>query len=235
MGYFAEEDYYVASGAIAGAGRLSRATPAVSPDGSFRTARFERRPSNVVRGDRQWTLDKNPFVGSRELSGLKIVLALLNNWDNKPDNTVVETVTTDAGSEERYLFSDWGASFGRMAGPPSWSPAPTRWQVQDYKQQPLTRGVAGGILKLHYEGQVPIDGVPLEHAQWFATLAGQLRAEQARAAFGAAGASASDAEGFAARLMEKIDELRSAVQSSAIASHGDSAYSSDRRSTRSGR
>ena len=101
-----------------------------------------------------------------------------------------------------------------MAGPP-WKPAPTRWQLQHFKEQPLTRGVEGELVKIYFAGQVPIENIPVEHARWFAALAGQLRVEQVRRAFEAAGAAATDAEGFAARVIEKIEELRTALGTTA--------------------
>jgi hypothetical protein len=216
LGYFAEEDYFIAAGTIDGVRDLDRARDAIARDGTFRVARFERREPDTVRSDRTWSLDDNPFVDTKELSGLKILLALVNNWDNKPDNTAIDRVPAAGGFEDRYLFSDWGASFGRMSGPPDWSPAPTRWRLEHYQQQPLTRGVADNRVKLHFIGQVPMDAVPRDHAAWFVELAGQLSIEQVRAAFEAAGASPRDATAFAQRVLDKIAELRSAVQSSAF-------------------
>jgi hypothetical protein len=64
---------------------------------------------------------------------------------------------------------------------------------------------------LNFKGQVPLGPIPIEHAKWFAELAGQLRPEQVRMAFETAGASAQQADAFARRVIEKIDELRSAV------------------------
>jgi hypothetical protein len=220
LGYVAEEHYFVPEGRIEGVKDLKRAKGSIADDGSFRIARFERREPSTSRppvAERRWSFDDNPFAGSRELSGLKILLALLNNWDNKPANTSIESVTAPDGSTElRYLFSDWGASFGRMAGPPSWTPSPTRWRVEDYKAQPLTTGVDGTNVKLFFLGQVPMDTVPIEHARWFVELASQLKGEQLRAAFEAAGAPAADADAFAAVFLSKVDQLRAVVSPSQL-------------------
>ncbi len=58
--------------------------------------------------------------------------------------------------------------------------------------------------------------IPIEHAKWFAELAGQLRLEQVRVAFETAAALPQEAEAFVRRVIEKIDELRNAVQSTAF-------------------
>lgn len=216
FGYLVEEDYLVPEGKIESVRNLERADNSIRPDGTFTTARFERRDPNMQRERRRWTLDANPFVGTKELSGFKIVLALVNNWDNKRENLSIIRVTTSDGTlEDWFLVTDGGASFGRMSGPPEWSPAPTRWDVSHYRAQPLVKGAKGETVQLNYVGQVPMDAVPIDHARWFAALASQLRVEQARAAFEAAGATPTEADGFATHLVAKIGELAAAVQSSA--------------------
>jgi hypothetical protein len=216
LGFFAEEDYFIPEGRIeAIVVDLLRANASIGVDGSFRIARFERRPENVQRQPRPWTFDNNPFVGSQELSGLKILLALVNNWDDKPDNVAIDRVThSDGTTQDRYLVTDWGASFGRMSGPPSWSPAPTRWRVDHYRNQPMVARTREDAIELYYIGQVSLGIIPIEHARWFADLAARLTLEQARAAFETAGATPEAAQAFAARLIEKIGELKSAIQSS---------------------
>jgi hypothetical protein len=216
LGFIAEENYFVPHGTIEKVSNLQRAGEAIQRDGTFTTARFERRESNSERGGRRWTFESNPFTGTRELSGLKLLLALSNNWDNKRENTSIDTVTlADGTREEQYLISDWGASFGRMSGPPSWAPAPTRWQPSHFREQPFVKGVNGDSVQIFYIGQVPIESIPLDHARWFAELAGQLHVEQLHDAFTAAGAPEADAQTFAARVVEKIASLKTAVQSSA--------------------
>src|SRR5215204_2617162 len=56
--------------------------------GTYQNVRFEARPDNVKRGER-WSWDDNPFKGSNEFAGLRIMMAMLNNWDLKDENTVI--------------------------------------------------------------------------------------------------------------------------------------------------
>jgi hypothetical protein len=213
LGYHVEEHYYVPAGVIEGVKGLERAKDVIDEKGLFRMARFERKPADVERTGRSWAFDQNPFAGTKELSGLLLVTALINNWDNKPENTAIDLVKREDGTvEERYLLSDLGASFGRMAGPPSWTPAPSRWSVEHYGEQPFVKGVNGDSVVLHFEGQVPLPPIPLEHARWFAALAGQLTVDQLRGAFIAAGADPSQADGFATRVVAKIQELQKAIE-----------------------
>jgi hypothetical protein len=146
------------------------------------------------------------------LSGLKILLALVNNWDNKPENAAIDRVTAqDDTVEDHYLFTDWGAGLGRMAGPPAWNPALTRWNAEHFKADRFVSGWSNGSVTLNFKGQVPLGPIPIEHVKWFAELAGQLRSEQVRVAFETASASPQQAEAFARRVIEKIAELGSVV------------------------
>src|SRR5215213_5586530 len=80
VGYFAEEAYYFPEARIEGMKRLSRGREYVSGDGVIRGARFEPRRKEVERGP-EWGWMENSFEGRRELSGLKVLMILLNNFD----------------------------------------------------------------------------------------------------------------------------------------------------------
>jgi len=57
-----------------------------------------------------WSWFKNPFVGTKELNGLKVMMALINDTDLKAENN---DIYDEEGLEHRYVVSDLGASFGR--------------------------------------------------------------------------------------------------------------------------
>lgn len=165
-----------------------------------------------MRTGKQWSFDSNPFLGSKELSGLKILTVLLNNWDIKRSNTAVFQVSGENGRlEDWYLFSDLGSTFGRTDHHAALISKRSRWSLKDFQEQPFIDRTANGLLDFHYRGAPPIDMVSLEHARWFAGLASQLSHDQVRQAFKAAGASAADIEGFSSRVIAKIGELGSAV------------------------
>ena len=70
--------------------------------------------------EHSWAWNDNPFVGTRELNGLKIVMMLLSNWDNKDVRDVARGSNTAIFEyrmerdvlEARYLIIDWGAALG---------------------------------------------------------------------------------------------------------------------------
>jgi len=212
LGYMVEDVYFVASGRIEGATKLNRARESVAADGTFTAARFESRDPAMQRTGRTWSLDKNPFKDTRELSGLKIMLAMLSNWDTKESNTDILEVRTPAGPlEARYIISDLGATFGKMGSGPDFLTGRSRWDLEDFQKSPFVKEVKDGKLALRYTGVATIDDVPLEHARWFSGLASQLTETQVRRAFEAAGATEAEVMGYSARLLQKIGELRDAV------------------------
>jgi hypothetical protein len=106
-GYFVDEDYYLPAFTVTGAPKLHRGQEFVSPDGRIRGARLERKLTDVEKRG-TWDWFENPFVKTRELNGLRVMMALLNNWDLKDvNNSIYET-----GRQRRYVVTDLGASFG---------------------------------------------------------------------------------------------------------------------------
>jgi hypothetical protein len=217
LGYFAEEAYFLPEGRIRGITTLRRTSRYLRPDGEFREARFEKRPPSIRRSDTTWSFAANPFLNTKELSGLKLLMALLSNWDNHDSNNKIFTISRAGGApQEWFVVADWGSSFGRL-GRPGYFSNRSRWNLKDYQQQRFIDGRRNGDLLLHYEGAVrSIETVPLDHARWFSALASQLRLEQLRRAFEAAGAAPEERKGFSERLIEKIHELQQATNSSAI-------------------
>ena len=209
FGYFVEEHYFVGEGKIEGVELGRRASYAVARDGSFRAARFERRPSEISRAD-HWDLNDNPFAGSRELSGLKILAMLLNNWDARPANTrILRIPAQGGGTEERYVLSDLGTAFGRMTGAAGKG---TRWNLAQYESSDFIRGRVQDTLEFcHGLDLSPPLTVPLEHARWLSEMASQLSPAQVRRAFEASGAEPAEIEGFSTIVMNRFAQLSAAV------------------------
>jgi len=209
-GYMVEESYFVPSGTVNGVTGLGRAKKFVGADGSFTNGMFEKRPDDIARRAINWDWTSNPFKGTKELSGLAILNALLNNWDAKPTNNNVLGMYDDEDKViDWYLVADWGGAFGKMGNFMSH----TKWDLADYQKQAFLDGVSKGQLKLHYSGKMSstLKYVPMEHARWFAGIIGQLTDAQIQDAFKTAGATSAEVEGFSRRVRQKINELKSAA------------------------
>ena len=69
-------------------GRLSRGSAYVVNQDTVTSARFEpRRP--VMRSAGEWGWNENPFRGTKHLSGLKVLMILLNNYDARSSNNEI--------------------------------------------------------------------------------------------------------------------------------------------------
>ena len=210
LGYFTEENYFVAGGRIERLGPLSRAAAVIQRDGRFQHARFEKRPAGLVKTDGRWSLADNPFRGSQELSGLKLLTALLHHWDLKYDNFGVMASGPASSAEHRFVLIDLGATFGRMAR--GLLGDRTKWNLEHYRGQDFLAGADGHALKLNHRSCHPFDqNIPIEHARWFASLVSQLQEGQVRRAFEASGANAGEVAGFTAVFTAKVAELVAAV------------------------
>lgn len=210
LGYQVEEAYLVKDGVIDGVGTLQRAGEAIGPDGRFESARFERRPKGVERRP-GWTIHENPFVGTKELSGLVLTVALLNNWDFRPGNTAVLRTSSGAVQEDQYVVSDLGTAFGRMGS--GLLRRSSRWNLQHFEEdEKFILRADDRIVELHYQPDGPDRArLPIAHARWFSGLASRLSGEHLRQAFIAAGASEREVRGFTARLQARLAELRHAT------------------------
>ncbi|HWP42108.1 MAG TPA: hypothetical protein VNO14_02645, partial [Blastocatellia bacterium] len=117
VGYFAEEADYFKRVRVRGLPRLSRGREYVDSEGIVYGARFEPRRRNVERGE-TWEWGKNPFVGTRELDGLRVLMILLNNYDARTENNRILLVRRPGSNrvEARYVVTDLGATLGRADG-----------------------------------------------------------------------------------------------------------------------
>lgn len=214
LGYFAEPSFFVASGTIAGARDLTRAIECIDNQGRFTEARFELDERGVVKhfDAHGWAWHDNPFVGSTELNGLKILMMLVSNWDNKDVRDVARgsnTAIFEVNFEARYLIIDWGAALGAWGSNilqrGRWDPAAFAAQNEQF-----ITDVKDGLLWWGYEGQRTSDlvaNIAVEHGRWFARLAERLSDDHLRAILRASGATTAEVEQFTAALRGRLDRL----------------------------
>jgi hypothetical protein len=174
--------------------------------GSFGNVRLEARPKHIKR-ETEWSWTNNPFQGSREFQGLKIMMLLINNWDMKDANNKILLATNQANGqvEQRYIISDLGGSFGKTGGAFS----RTRNKPSDFVKTDFIEGVKHNVIDFHYAGKnkALFEGITLEDARWIAGWLGKLSDEQLKDAFRAANYGAEDVDGLAQTVRERIDLL----------------------------
>lgn len=212
FGYFVEETYFVPSGKLDKWPALKRGAEHLDASGGFTNARFRRRDPAAIRTREEWKFDQNPFLGRQELSGLRLLMTMINNWDVRgaTNNKVLEVTTPEGRRERRFIVGDLGATFGRMGGPIS---NHSKWRLDHFLKEGFIEQVKDGVIHLDYDGwDSDMDRVPIEHARWFASLASQLTPDQIRKVFEAAGAKPEEVEGYSKKIAEKIAQLQVVVR-----------------------
>lgn len=217
-GYFVETTYFVARGHIEGVEALQRASGCVDETGAFRDARFELDEAGVIKhfDEHSWAWNSNPFVGTRELNGLKIVMMWLSNWDAKDvrdvargSNTAIfEYPSQKPFREARYLIIDWGGALGRWGGIVTRG----RWDYQAFEaeNEAFITGADGGFVRFGYTGQRTADiadGIRVSDVQWLMRTLQPLSHAQIVAAVRASGGTDEEAAGFARALRARLDRL----------------------------
>jgi hypothetical protein len=219
MGYFADEDYYLESIHVSDMPKLCRGNHAVSPDGTVLGARLKREDKGSKKVA-NWDWFDNPFVNTRELNGLRVMMALINNWDLKTINNKVYNVND---TERRFVVSDLGASFGKSGGPSSRS----KGVLKDYRKAKFVDHTEHGLVDFvmatrpfplvapfnpkNYEQRSHIEkiakDIPVDDARWIGQQLSRLTSQQIRDAFRASGYAPEDVEGYAQALQARIAVL----------------------------
>jgi hypothetical protein len=227
VGYFAEEAYYFDEVKIENLPKLSRGRDFVTDDGVVIGARFEPEREHLVEGA-AWDWNDNPFQGTRHLSGLKVLMILLNNFDARKENNKVYLVrNSEAGrGEAHHYVTDLGATLGRAGG---LGGKRTKNNLKDFLSTRFVMGVEDGSVEFdydtrpsklghlsifyppYYRGEVKKEkamrGIPIAHARWIGSLLSQLTDDQLRDAFRAAKYNDEVTEGYVQALRERINQL----------------------------
>ena len=218
-GYFADEDYYRPLIRVQGMKPPSRGKKYVSDGGLVREARLERVGDGKKSQD--WSWYETRFSGTREFNGLRVMMALINNWDLKADNNSVYD-QGDAG--QRYFVSDLGASLGRTGS----SFSRTKGVMKDYAQTRFVKKVTPDHVDFvmhsrpffllyifshnYYSLRARMGSVtrhiPIADARWLGNLLGQFSTDQIGDCFRAAGFSPAEVEGYTRVVLQRIDALK---------------------------
>jgi len=222
VGYFTNDDYYLADLQVANVPQhLKRGRDLVSADGFMHDARLKRHnPGEKNLGEWKWR--DNPFAGTREFNGLKVMMALVNNWDLKDMNN---KIVSEKGTHEKiYEVSDIGATFGAtgITFPFSHSKGdPKAFRDSKFigkETQESISFITPSRPSLVYLAQPKsyvkrshlddlLDNIPRDDARWMGQLLSHLSAKQIQSAFRAAGYTSDQIDQFSNAIQARIDEL----------------------------
>ncbi len=217
-GYFTDEDYYLPELRVENMPKLKRGSQFVSADGSVQGVRLER----YMKGEKKegnWSWFKNPFTGTKELNGLRIMMALINNWDLKEINN---PSTRRRAKALAIVVTDLGATFGETGNPLTRSKS----NPQDYSKSEFIQKVTADHVDFFLSSRplfltavdVPnyakrthmqdvVKNIPLADAIWLGKLLEPLSDDQIRDCFRAAGYSDKDVEDNATVVKQRIRDL----------------------------
>jgi hypothetical protein len=225
VGYHTDEDYFLPQIQVNGMPEhLHRGQDMVEPGGVVRNVRLKSEKGWKKVGT--WSWRNNPFKDTPEFNGLRVMMAVISNWDLKDENNAIrDRYFKTGGGEREYLVSDLGASFGSTGrgltheGSKGNLPAytdsklishvgqnhvdfnvPTRPAFLLVFDEPefITR------LNLRWIGKE----IPIEDARRVARILAQLSHNQIRDAFRAGGYQGAELDGFTADFEQRIAELK---------------------------
>jgi hypothetical protein len=216
-GYLVDDAYYIAELAVQGLPKLGGKQNQVWPGGVVHGARLEHKRAPATKlGDWDWF--DNPFLGQRELNGLRVMMALLNSWDLKQINNAVCVVD----GERHYIVSDLGGTFGKTGD----AITRTKGKPEDYRDSKFIAKVTPEFIDFALDSRPQFLGVfdpsnyrdrtrmeqitrhiPRADVQWLTARLSKLTDAQIRDVFRVAGFGAGAIDILTNTLRQRITAL----------------------------
>jgi hypothetical protein len=218
VGYFTDEDYFLPDFKVQELRHLHRGQSLVAADGTMHNVRLKRYLKGQEKLGR-WSWRDSAIGDTRGLNGLRVMMALIDNWDLKDENNSIYQY-----KDEHPIFavSDLGASFGTTgnAGPAG------KGNLQAYIRAQFITRVGPRYIDfktpsrpalIHvfdlpaYVRRVRLESIgrhiPLADARWIGQMLAHLSPRQIESAFRAAGYSPEDVSAFAGVVETRIAAL----------------------------
>ncbi|MGC2422104.1 MAG: hypothetical protein WA405_10715 [Candidatus Acidiferrales bacterium] len=216
-GYYVDQDYYFDQFKVEGLPKLHRGEKYVSAGGVVRGARLKLKSKEYKKlGD--WSWFKNPFVGTTQLNGLRVMMALVNNWDLTANNNAIYPIN----GQREYVVSDIGASFGSTGDVFGRS----KGKLGDYEKTKFIAKTSPQYVDLvmhsrpffltavdvpNYQARAHIEDItkhiPRADAKWLGQRLALLSEDQIHDCFRAAGYSPEQIDAYTKIVQERIAEL----------------------------
>jgi len=219
VGYFANEDYFMPVLHVQNMPRLHRGANLVSPDGTVHNVRLKRHLKDEKKIG-TWSWAKDPFTGTREWYGLRVLMAVINNWDLKDSNNSIYQVRGDL-PEQRYVVTDLGSSFGSPGL--NWA---SKGNLTAYTHSKLIGKAAPEFVDFNVPSPPKLNTfidvpelkrrlslcwlghhIPLTDVKWIGHLLARLSPDQIRDAFRSADYSPQEVEAYSQVVERRIAEL----------------------------
>lgn len=224
VGYVANENYFFPDLVVDGLPPHLQRGQKFIKNGHVSKVRLQRHPekeAKMAKGAANWDWRHNPFVGTREFNGLRVMMALISNWDVVNGNTALRQ---NRQGELLYEVSDVGASFGNTGM--SYTAALSKNNLSAYQKAKFIAKVTPDYVDFNFPTHPPLiyvfnlpvfwnlvrprwigRHIPRNDVRWIASLLSQLSPQQIRDAFRAAGYTPDQVEGYATAVEARIGAL----------------------------
>lgn len=225
VGYAANENYYYEHLEVVNLPTpLRRGQQFVKSRGVVSNVRLQRHPHGYAR-IAKWNWRHNPFYGTREFNGLRVMMGLIANWDLKDDNNAILEREHGAGPT-LYQVSDIGTSMGTPGK--GYTDRVSKGNLAAYKRTKLIAHKHDGYIDLKFPKRPPLievfefewgfyfrqcrmrwigKHIPRRDAKWIGSLLAQLSPDQIRDAFRAAGYAPLEIDAYTQAVISRIQEL----------------------------
>jgi hypothetical protein len=226
VGYHTDEDYFLPVAQVNGMPEhVHRGGDMIEPGGVMRNVRLKREEGEKKAGN--WSWKDNPFAGTREMYGLRVMMAVINNWDLKDENNAIRDYKKgdENGDTREYEVSDLGASFGTTGR--ELSHTKSKGNLESYARSTFIAKERQNSVDFDVPSRPALivafntreyvernrmrwigETIPREHARWIGDLLGQLSQDQIRDAFRAAGYDGEELNGFVVEFQKRIAALK---------------------------
>ena len=224
MGYFANDDYLVPSGTVTGV-KMKRGSNELKA-GTLNNARFSRKPGGQNKIG-IWEWKTGPFYGTREFNGLRVMMAVINNWDLKDVNNAVFMDTKN--NRQIFLVSDVGATFGSNGV--SWTKSRSKGNLESFRSSGFierktdevvsfstpkkptgilfaTLGATSKSFAMRKDLDWIGNDIPLKDARWIGGMLGQLSHQQLLDAFRAGNFPQEETDAYVDIIEHRIEDLK---------------------------
>lgn len=231
MGYCVPDDVFLPELKVLNLpAHLKRDQAFVGAGGMVYDVRLKRVPGGKRVARWRWT--RNPFVGTRELNGLRVLMAVTSNWDLK---TINNSVYRMHGNDSRleYMVTDLGSSFGMDSQ--AISEDKSKGNPNSYDHGRFIRTVSGGrisfaepgmppfIMQLYFWKELPqritmrgvTRNIPVTDAAWMAAKLAELSRAQIADLFRGAGYGPGEVDEYTHALRGRIAALQAATADAA--------------------
>jgi hypothetical protein len=221
VGFFTNENYFYPELTVQGLpAHLHRGQGHVISPGHLEGVRMQRHTQEEKKSAR-WNWQHNRFAGTRELNGLRVMMALIGNWDLKDENNAI----VSADKQKQWLVTDVGTGFGSQGM--HITERASKNNLKAYERARFIKKITPEYVDFNLPQRPPLifvfvlptfvhqlcmrsvgNHVPRKDAKWVGSLLAQLSERQIEEAFRAGGYSPDQAAAYTKAVQSRIAQLK---------------------------